>query len=683
MPTHRPLQSFSQTSAVRRSGCENFFEHIDRLLQKALLRAQTRHNQIISLKQALEKVAPSDQVKTKDAVIAALFDWLNAPEKNQESHTLILLGAILALVDPRGTSQSQTNTLLAFALSQNPLPAVNDVGARLFFLRASILLGALSVILGTNLESLRRSYSARSMLLTRLCVWALFNSQAPTDMLVSVCDRCCPHAAQSREGNTLSERVDRPHFQLYLRENKLRTSLFDSAQTVICELLKIKNTLLFDWFSQLTSVSSGRIFSLLDSGGLVSMPMIALRWHGDGQSRNERLWALTDTVCKQLLLKYSPSKKQCLEHAAYDFLHLQLDASIATHVASRSLESVQPTGSDILLNVMQGVIATSGLSSWSQGVLAEALSNIDAAVAGNPSLASFYGVNLTNEHRQAIAYAEKGAEKSNLSTQAKILERLRQLNMRYAAAQALTRTNSARAATPQMPPHDSSRLPEVIAPTGLFVPKDAFSVPSRLWLGPLEALGLAAVSDAQGNLLKRFRAGARHPVEGIVFAFFRSPSAALPWLGECLSPIDENRPLNRQTQLARFLRLDAMVRTLTALAAETDCSQKCRDARLLNNSVPLGDTAISGTQGNALRTFLSATDLRAVRSASLGEMVHGFVAHRHYLKEGFASASGLESVLTVHKQHQIARSSRRIRRLRSALAINADIPNAHHFKSHS
>ncbi len=678
MPTHPPSQPFSQTDAVRQSGCENFFEHTDRLLQKALLRAQTRRDQIISLKQALKKVSPSDQVKTKDAVIAALFDWLNAPEKNQESHTLILLGAIRALVDPRGTSQSQTTTLLAFVLSQNPLPAVNGVEASLFFLRASILLGALSVILGTNLESLRRSYSARSMLLTRLCVWALLNSQAPTDMLVSVRGRRCPHAAQSHDNNTLSEHVDRPHLQLYLRENKLRTSLFDSAQTVICELLKIENTPLFDWFSQLTSVSSGRIFSLLSSGGLVSMPMIALRWHGDGQSRSERLWALTDTVCEQLLLEYSPSKRQRLEHAAYDFLHLQFDASIATHV-----ESVQPTGCGMLLNVMQGVIATSGLSSWSQGVLAEALKSIDATVAGNPSLASFYGVNLTNEHRQAIAYAEKGAEKSNLTTQAKILERLRQLNMRYAAAQALTRTNSARAAAPQMPPHESSRLPEVIAPTGLFVPKDAFSVPSRLWLGPLEALGLAAVSDAQGNLLKRFRAGALHPVEGIVFAFFRSPSAALPWLGECLSPIDENRPLNRQTQLARFLRLDAMARTLTALAAETDCSQKCRDARLLNNSVPLGDTAISGTQGNALKTFLSATDLRAVRSASLGEMVHGFVAHRHYLKEGFASASGLESVLTVHKQHQITRGSRRIRRLRSALAINADTPNAHHFKSHS
>lgn len=678
MPTHRPLQPFSQTDAARQSGCENFFEHIDRLLQKALLRAQTRRDQIISLKQALEKVSPSDQVKTKDAVIAALFDWLNAPENNQESHTLILLGAIRALVAPHCASQSQTSALLAFVLSQKPLPAVNGLSTGLFFLRASILLIALSLILGTNLKSLRRSHCARSMLLTRLCIWALLNSQAPTDMLVTVRARRCPHAAQSRDGNTLSERVDKPHLQLYLRENKLRTSLFDSAQTVICELLKIKNTPLFDWFSQLTSVSSGRIFSLLASGGLVSLPMIALRWHGDGQSRSERLWALTDTVCRQLLLAYSPSKRQRFEHAAYDFLHLQLDASIATHV-----ESVQPTGCGMLLNVMQGVIATSGLSSWSQGVLAEALKSIDTAVAGNPSLASFYGVNLTNEHRQAIAYAEKGAEKSNLTTQAKILERLRQLNMRYAAAQALTRTNSARAAAPQMPPHESSRLPEVIAPTGLFVPKDAFSVPCRLWLGPLEALGLAAVSDAQGNSLKRFRAGARHPDEGIVFAFFRASSAALPWLRECLSPIDENRPLNRQTQLARFLRLDAMARTLTALAAETDCSQKCLDARLLNNSIPLGDTAVSGTQGNALRTFLSATDLRAVRSASLGEMVHGFVAHRHYLKEGFASASGLESVLTVHKQHQIARGSRRIRRLRSALAINADTPNAHHFKSHS
>lgn len=653
MPTTSPPQHPTRSAAElpeRRhsnnvSGLESdFAETVDRLLQKMLLQACERLAYLSLFERALEVLPSTLKTRTRNAILGILHVWLGSSDILRIDRTRVMLDALARLSGSTESIPKNGSHLIDYVLSDAVLPPTHAAADSHFLLRAGTLLTAFA-------SSLEKIDSA-ALLWARLAACALVESSEPEAILLLV-------AGTRRKA---SDGVgDLEGFRYFACARALRVVTLRTAQRLIPDLLKTNLGLRSDLKSETPEFTTEALYAKLSCAGLFSTPFKAARWQPDGRLEEERVWEITASVGRRLTFFWSQTQKALLRRSAFDFLDLRLDASLTTQVPSKSSDF-----GFTFLPVMHGIVAVAGLSTWALAVLSETLRRIDEEVAGNTSLSTFYGIALSLAHRRRIAFDQKRFGFSTINAaeapHARVLARLQRLTVAYEVAREHTDTDSARAGAASLMPDDAALESRLVPPGGLFIPKEAFSVPCFLWITPLEALGLAATLDLNGKVPSRFRPGARNRLEGVVLAFFLSRANARTWLADLVG----SSSTSRIRLLARFLRLDAMTRTLGLLVEECENTQKSLSAELLQRSSSLGET-IKSAQSQALEKFLSPADIRSVRRASMGEMVHGFLSHRHYLTEGFASPSGLEAVLKAHKQHQIQYNSRRIRRLRAAM----------------
>lgn len=613
-----------------------------------LLQARERLAYLSLFERALEVLPGTLKNRTRKAILGVLHVWLGSSDIMRIDRTRVLLEALARLSGSTESINPNSSHLIDYVLSDAVLPPTHAAADSHFLLRAGTLLTAFA----SSLEKI----DSDSLLWARLAACALVESSDPEAILLLVAGT--RRKASDGVGNLEG-------FRYFACARTLRVVTLRSAQSLIPDPLKPCLGFCLGLKSETPEFSTEALYAKLSASGLISAPFKAARWQPNGRLEEERVWEITDSVGRRLTFFWSQAQKNLLRRAAFDFLDLRLDASLTTRAPSKSSDF-----GFTFLPVMHGVVAAAGLSTWALAVLSETLRRIDKEVAGNTSLSAFYGIALSVAHRRRIAFGQKrlgfSAENPSEAPYARILAHLQRLTAAYEAAREHTDTDSARAGAASLIQDETALESRLVPPGGLFIPKEAFSVPCFLWITPLEALGLAATLDLNGKIPSRFRPGTRNRLEGVVLAFFLSRANARTWLADLVDSCSTLRSHCRLGLLTRFLRLDAMTRTLGLLTEECESAQKSLAAELLQQSRPL-DEPIKNAQIQALEKFLSPTDMRSVRKATLGEMVHGFLSHRYYLTQGFASPSGLEAVLKAHQQHQIQYNSRRIRRLRAAM----------------
>lgn len=380
-----------------------------------------------------------------------------------------------------------------------------------------------------------------------------------------------------------------------------------------------------------------------------------------------------------------------------------------------------------LFDVLLGVVAAPGLAGWARAVLAQALESVQTTVAHSRSQADFYTVGLSRRHHARLAFEDKPhRETSEAHSESKAdddyaqsLKIVAGLLTQYDASETLTQTRSAAATAlkAQTGHATDAAKPCVPTPAGLFVPETLLDVPPKLWLSPMEALGLAArckrsahesipapsasderaLTDDQPSPVNKDTAErpgpspSFHLEPGVLLVFFESAINARAWLGDdrfadgssapartaletsvLQSPSDKAPTALRSRTLKTFLLLDAMARLVTKLAQEGNEARGTAALQAYKAGFALTGPATDKEAEQAIKSLLAPEARRKLSRASFAELAHGYlmyeasVSNRPQASQS-PPASGLEGVLAAIRADQLAKSPKRLKRLRMQL----------------
>ena len=380
-----------------------------------------------------------------------------------------------------------------------------------------------------------------------------------------------------------------------------------------------------------------------------------------------------------------------------------------------------------LFDVLLGVVAAPGLAGWARAVLAQALESVQTTVAHSRSQADFYTVGLSRRHQARLAFEDKPhkeAPESHSKSKAdddytESLKIVAGLLTQYDASETLTQTHSA-AATALKAETDQATdaaKPCVPTPAGLFIPETLLEVPPKLWLSPMEALGLAArckrsahesfpapsasderaLTDDQPSPVNKDTAErpgpspSFHLEPGVLLVFFESAINARAWLGDdrfadgssapartaletsvLQSPSDKAPTALRSRTLKTFLLLDAMARLVTKLTHEGNEARGTAALQAYKAGFALTGPAADKEAAQAIKSLLAPEARRKLSRASFAELAHGYLMHEASVSNRPQAsqsppASGLEGVLAAIRADQLAKSPKRLKRLRMQL----------------
>lgn len=381
-----------------------------------------------------------------------------------------------------------------------------------------------------------------------------------------------------------------------------------------------------------------------------------------------------------------------------------------------------------LFDVLLGVVAAPGLAGWARAVLAQALESLQNAVARNRSQADFYTVGLSRRHHARLAFEDKPhkeAPESHSKSKAdddytESLKIVAGLLTQYDASETLTQTHSA-AATALKAETDQATdaaKPCVPTPAGLFIPETLLEVPPKLWLSPMEALGLAArckrsahesfpapsasderaLTDDQPSPVNKDTAERQRPSPsfhfepGVLLVFFESAINARAWLGDdrfadgsstpartafetsvLQSPSGKVPTALRSRTLKTFLLLDAMARLVTKLTHEGNEARGTAALQAYKAGFALTGPAADKEAAQAIKSLLAPEARRKLSRASFAELAHGYLMHEASVSNQPQASqtpptSGLEGILAAIRADQLAKSPKRLKRLRMQLS---------------
>lgn len=664
---------------------------LDRLGQRLLLSGQERRAFIGRLSLVLQNRPLPERRRLTQLVVRVLR--LQGSSDIRPERSRVFVSSLLTLLAGREGTDAPLDETAAFVRGKELFSSLFDGPEGVSSYRDAVLLTVFDrlALMGscrvTN-EPLKRknagpqnaskvlaaAFSSDGLLAGRLILFSLLSAPRPESHLAAV--------GLDSFGNQPSGGIFGPEAALYLPAGEIEPLLTKAVKEIVCGLLtdEKKGGSSAASVSRLVKLlagdSPGSTFARLTRAGLVAAPLTALFYGEDGLARRQRIWSLTPAVVSILARMWSPEQLRALAKVSYEMLQTELDRDLARGLALTPL-GTNPYASDVpteLLSVLGGTVAVPGLSSWAQAVLADTLGNLDAAVRQSPAEANFYGVGLTRFRSRDLQYGKDPgkdeSDKEEMSEHArKALDDLEKLPSQYEAARATTRTSSAKASALGSVPAPDSVMGRTQPPTALFIPCGEFATPPEHWIGPLAALGLAA-GGAGAEPLYRFRAGAAKPVEGVLFAFFESAESGRFWSRGIFGARHKKAgPLTRRTLLKRFLRMDAMQRSLTTLSEDFDSAQKERNAGVLMEGGTLGKAALGEAACTALSRFVSGSDMRILGKASAAELAHAFLTlrHRKTAPEGpIVKPTGLENFLAAAKATHISKSGRRMQRLQAA-----------------
>lgn len=693
------------------------FAVLDRLLQKLFVRQDPRQRFLSAL---AERLAPLSlpQRHTVTAILTGLLTRLATKRLTAPGETPAVLEAILTLMSynlhavpaPSGTwAAAVTGEALTLQTGETNL---QSLAAR----RLLSELTAFDVLVKETLyqstgnpltcKSLSEVLTQNARLAGRLLLLRLIHAPDP-------CVLCQAVGAQASDKDaTPSAGEDAPkegagRLCLYLRAKSLPALLAQDLQELTHDLLTHETR---------TVPSAGEVkpltlsviltWALLHAAGLIAEPLTAGVFGEDGRRRRVDLWRVTKAAADELLRFWSVGQKKALAADAYAVLDLTFDHALARTLTGRTDTDI--TQALPLVPVLSGVVPLAGLTGWATGLITRTLTAIDRERRSAPTPADFYGVGLSTAHRRRLGFVEeddpvaesvrdrnKDAEKDPDQTPSEtaaspaapcVRERIAQVRLltaQYAAARAYTNTRSA-AASALSTEIQAQRAPSRVPPAGLFVPTAAFAVDPKLWLAPLLALGLAEATDTEGLELLRYRAGAQKPEAGVVFALFESKASARFWLTPLVTG-EKSQPLSPQASesscrgalLKRFLRLDAMSRTLRRLAADALEVEKSTASRILTAAAPLSKEALTAEEYTALKTFLPAQTIKGLKNVTQLALVHSYLTVHAPAGAGAlpgapasvtstqgedAGAQALDSLLEASRTQRRAKMSRRLKR---------------------
>lgn len=381
-----------------------------------------------------------------------------------------------------------------------------------------------------------------------------------------------------------------------------------------------------------------------------------------------------------------------------------------------------------LFDVLLGVVAAPGLAGWARAVLAQALESVQTTVAHSRSQADFYTVGLSRRHHARLAFEDKPhRETSETHSESKAdddyaqsLKIVAGLLTQYDASETLTQTRSAAATAlkAQTGHATDAAKPCVPTPAGLFVPETLLDVPPKLWLSPMEALGLAArckrsahesipapnvsiereQTDDQPNPVAADTAERQRPSPsfhlepGVLLVFFESAINARAWLGDdrfadgsstpartaletsvLQSPSDKAPTALRSRTLKTFLLLDAMARLVTKLTHEGNEARGTAALQAYKAGFALTGPAADKEAAQAIKSLLAPEARRKLSRASFAELAHGYLMHEASVSSRSQTsetppASGLEGVLAAIRADRLNKSPKRLKRLRRQLS---------------
>lgn len=389
-----------------------------------------------------------------------------------------------------------------------------------------------------------------------------------------------------------------------------------------------------------------------------------------------------------------------------------------------------------LFDVLLGFVPAPGLAGWSRGVLAQALEAVQDTVARNRSQAGFFTVGLSKRHQTRLAFDKESTNTSfdipdvtetnsqandfpaETRTESKVdadyaesLKVVASLMAQYEASETLTDTRSAAATAlkAQSTLATESTQPPVPTPAGLYVPETFLDVPPKLWLSPMESLGLAArckrcphdsipmqtaSAETEGNgeqaekLHETVDNGHRFArgftlEPGVLFVFFESTTTARSWLSDDTPAVDRTTsdgfrltpsPLDRLSTLRSrtiktFLLLDAMARLVAKLAVEGNEARGAAALQAYKTGFALTGPAADKEAEQAMKSLLAPDARRKLSRATFAELAHGYLMHEAKTSNRSEASempltSGLEGILAAIRADQLTKSPKRLKRLR-------------------